>query len=65
MSPNVRKGREYDDVDYDYFLKTLDISALSFHKMLQVARKLDAFNEWGSVVALYLHCCPENPGGIQ
>ncbi|NLI24765.1 MAG: enoyl-ACP reductase [Bacteroidales bacterium] len=52
MSPNVRKGREYDDVDYDYFLKTLDISALSFHKMLQVARKLDAINEWGSVVAL-------------
>jgi enoyl-[acyl-carrier protein] reductase I len=52
MSPNVRKGRDYDDVDYDYFLKTLDISALSFHKMLQVARKLDAINEWGSVVAL-------------
>jgi enoyl-[acyl-carrier protein] reductase I len=52
MSPNVRKGREYDDSDYDYFSKTLDISALSFHKMLQVARKLDAINEWGSVIAL-------------
>jgi len=52
MSPNVRKGKDYDDIDYDFFLKTLDISALSFHKMLQVARKLDAINEWGSVVAL-------------
>jgi enoyl-[acyl-carrier protein] reductase I len=52
MSPNVRKGRDYDDSDYDYFSKTLDISALSFHKMLQVARKLDAISEWGSVIAL-------------
>lgn len=52
MSLNVRKGREYDDLDYDYLAKTLDISATSFHKMLQVARKLDAISEWGSVVAL-------------
>ncbi len=52
MSMNVRKGRRYDDLDYNYFVKTMDISAISFHKMLQVARKLDAFNEWGSVVAL-------------
>ncbi len=52
MSPNVRKGIPYDDTNYEYFLKTLDISALSFHKMLQTARKLDAINEWGSVVAL-------------
>jgi enoyl-[acyl-carrier protein] reductase I len=52
MSPNVRKGIPYDDINYEYFLKTLDISALSFHKVLQVARKLDAINEWGSVVAL-------------
>lgn len=52
MSLNVRKGRKYDDLDYNFFLKTIDISALSFHKMLQVARKLDAINDWGSVVAL-------------
>jgi enoyl-[acyl-carrier protein] reductase I len=52
MSPNVRKGKLYDDLDYANFHKTLDISALSFHKMLQVARKLDAINDWGSVVAL-------------
>ncbi|MDP4208515.1 MAG: SDR family oxidoreductase [Bacteroidota bacterium] len=52
MSPNVRKSIPYDNINYDYYLKTLDISALSFHKLLQVARKHDAINEWGSVVAL-------------
>jgi enoyl-[acyl-carrier protein] reductase I len=52
MSLNVRKKRPYDDLDYNYMMKTLDISAISFHKLLQSARKLDAINEWGSVVAL-------------
>jgi enoyl-[acyl-carrier protein] reductase I len=52
MSPNVRKGRTYDDIDYNNFLKTLDISAISFHKLLQVAWKMDAINEWGSILAL-------------
>jgi enoyl-[acyl-carrier protein] reductase I len=52
MSMNVRKKRIYSDVDYDYFKSTLDISAISFHKMLQVAYKLDAIREWGSVVGL-------------
>lgn len=52
MSLNVRKGRTYDDLDYDYLTKTLDISAISFHKVMQVARKKDAINDWGSIVAL-------------
>jgi len=52
MSMNVRKKRVYNDLDYNFFQKTLDISAVSFHKMLQVANKLDAINNWGSVVAL-------------
>lgn len=52
MSPNVRKGLSYDRLNYDFYQKTIDISALSFHKVLHVARKLDAINEWGSVVAL-------------
>ncbi len=52
MSPNVRKSIPYDNINYDNFLKTLDISALSLHKILQTARRLDAINEWGSVVAL-------------
>ncbi len=52
MSPNVRKGREYGDLNYDWFLKTLDISGLSFHKIMQVAEKMDIMNEWGSILAL-------------
>ncbi len=52
MSPNVRKKIPYDDINYDFFSKTLDISALSFHKMIQVAKKMDAIKEWGSIVAL-------------
>jgi enoyl-[acyl-carrier protein] reductase I len=49
---NVRKKRVYNDLNYEYLKKTLDISAMSFHKMLQIANKLDAINDWGSVVAL-------------
>ena len=52
MSLNLRKGRQYDDLDYGFLDKTLDISAISFHKMMQVAKKLDAIAEGGSVVAL-------------
>lgn len=52
MSPNVRKKRTYDDLDYNFLEKTLDISAISFHKMLQTAKKLDAIADYGSVIAL-------------
>ena len=52
MSPNVRKERSYDDLNYDFLSKTLDVSAISFHKMLQVAKKQDAIAQGGSVLAL-------------
>ena len=52
MSLNIRKGREYTDLNHDWMLKTLDISAISFHKVMQTAVKLDALNDWGSVLAL-------------
>lgn len=52
MSVNIRKKIPYTESNYDYFLKGIDVSALSLHKMLAVAKKLDAINEWGSVVAL-------------
>ncbi len=52
MSPNVRKKRTYDDLDYSMLDKTLDISAISFHKMIQTAKKMDAIAEYGSIVAL-------------
>lgn len=52
MSLNVRKGRSYTDLNYDFMLKTFDISAVSFHKMMQTIWKLDAINDWGSILAL-------------
>ena len=52
MSPNVRKKRPYDDLDYGMLSQTFDISAVSFHKMIQTAKKLDAIAEYGSILAL-------------
>ncbi len=52
MSLNVRKKRAYTDVKHDWMQKTFDISAISFHKMMQTMWKLDAINEGGSILAL-------------
>jgi len=52
MSPNVRKGRTYADVNYDWYKQTLDVSAMSLHRMLQAAHKAGALARGGSVVAL-------------
>ena len=52
MSPNVRKGKHYTNTNYDWYHKTMDVSAISLHKVLATAKKNDAINDWGSVVAL-------------
>lgn len=52
MSPNVRKGKPYGDLNYEWFQKSIDVSALSFHKVMQTAEKLDAMQEYGSIIAL-------------
>lgn len=52
MSPNIRKGRSYGDLNYDWVNKSYDVSAISFHKMMHVAEKLDIMNEWGSIMGL-------------
>jgi len=52
MSVNIRKNIPYPELNYDYFQKGIDVSAMSLHKMLSVAKEMDAINEWGSVVAL-------------
>ena len=48
----AKKDIPYENTSYENMLKTFDISALSFHRVLQTAYKLDALKEWGSVVAL-------------
>jgi len=52
MSINVRKKKDYTDINYEWMLKTFDISAVSFHKLMQTAMKLDAMQDWGSILAL-------------
>jgi enoyl-[acyl-carrier protein] reductase I len=52
MSPNVRKGKHYTDTNYEFYHKTMDISAMSLHRVLKAAMERDAIKEWGSVVAL-------------
>lgn len=52
MSLNVRKKNPYTELNYDFMHKTLDISAISFHRLMQTLLKKDAMNEWGSIVAL-------------
>lgn len=52
MSPNIRKGKSYGELNYDWYQKSIDVSALSFHKMMAVAEKQDALTEWASVVGL-------------
>jgi len=52
MSPNVRKNKHYTGTNYDFYHKTMDISAMSLHRVLQTAYEKDAISDWGSVVAL-------------
>jgi enoyl-[acyl-carrier protein] reductase I len=52
MSVNVRKGRHYTDQKYDWTMKGIDVSAMSFHKVMQTAYQKDAVNDWGSILGL-------------
>ncbi|MEN0002958.1 MAG: SDR family oxidoreductase [Bacteroidota bacterium] len=52
MSLNVRKKRDYTNLKYDWMQKTFDISAISFHRVMQTIWKMDAINDWGSILAL-------------
>jgi len=52
MSMNIRKGNIYTGLNHEFEHKTLDISALSLHRVLQVAYEMDAINDWGSVIGL-------------
>jgi enoyl-[acyl-carrier protein] reductase I len=52
MSMNMRQKKDYDDLNYEFYDRTLNISAISFHKMMQVAKKMDAVSEGGSLLAL-------------
>ena len=52
MSPNIRKKIAYEDLNYRFFNQSIDVSALSFHKVMSVAHKMDALNDYASIIAL-------------
>lgn len=52
MSPNIRKKKEYTELNYNWYQQTLDISAISLHRVLHHAEEVGVLNEGGSVVAL-------------
>ena len=52
MSPNVRKKKDYGDLNYEWLNKTLDVSGISFHKLMQIAEKNNVLNNWSSIVGL-------------
>ena len=52
MSINVRKKKEYTDLNHEWMLKTFDVSAVSFHRLMQAAYQTDVLSEWASIVAL-------------
>lgn len=52
MSTNIRKERPYPDLNYEWMMKTYDVSAISFHKMMHLLYQRDLMNEWGSIVGL-------------
>jgi enoyl-[acyl-carrier protein] reductase I len=52
MSPNIRKNKPYEDINYDWYMKTMDVSAVSLHRIISTAWKKDMLNDGGSIVAL-------------
>ena len=52
MSVNVRKGIHYTESNHDFYMKAMDVSAISFHKVMKIAMEKDAMNDWGSILAL-------------
>jgi enoyl-[acyl-carrier protein] reductase I len=52
MSMNVRKKKDYTDLNYDFMKTTFDISAISFHRVMQTLWKQEAMKDWGSIAAL-------------
>jgi len=52
MSPNIRKKVPYKELNYNWYQKTLDVSAISLHKILHAFDEENILNRGASVVAL-------------
>ena len=52
MGLNVRKKKPYQELNYEWYKRTLDISAISLHRVIHHAEQSGALNDNGSIVAL-------------
>ena len=52
MSQNIRKEKPYRQLNYDWYLRTLDVSAISLHKMITAALDNKAIADGASIVAM-------------
>lgn len=52
MSQNIRKQVPYEELNYEWFMRTLDVSGISFHRLVAYALKNEAVNDGASIVAL-------------
>ncbi len=52
MGVNIRKNKAYEELDYNWLHQTLDISAMSLHRVITAADEQEALADGGSIVAL-------------
>ncbi|MCW8797123.1 MAG: enoyl-ACP reductase [Chlorobium sp.] len=52
MSQNIRKQVPYEELNYEWLYRTLDVSAISLHRLVSFALKNNVLNDGGSVLAM-------------
>ncbi|HET9136436.1 MAG TPA: enoyl-ACP reductase [Candidatus Kapabacteria bacterium] len=60
MSTNIRKGMPYEKLNYDWYLKTIDVSGLSLHRLISGALENDVLNDYSSIIGLS-HMAAQRP----
>ena len=52
MGLNVRKKKSYESLNYNWYAKTLDISAISLHRIVSMGLQKEALADKSSIVTL-------------
>ena len=52
MGVNVRKDVPYEDLNYNWYEQTLDVSAVSLHRIVNHALDTEAIDDGGSILAM-------------
>ena len=66
MSKNIKNNKSYENINYEWFMKTIDVSALSLHKIIHISEKINAMNKWGSIISIsYIGSQKNFPGYLD